>query len=161
MAERLEYLDREYLSHYDCMKVDSEIKTQKPFESMHRVEAQYSVTEDEGISGRTYLSYNLSVGDTLDKKLYIAMQVLDYALFRHREPGPPALIDAGIGDDIICSYESSLKQPMFTIAAKNTDEDRVDEFLRIINDTLTRIADDGINKDTFKSWNQFNGIQIP
>lgn len=149
MAERLEYLDREYLSHYDCMKVDSEIKTQKPFESMHRVEAQYSVTEDEGISGRTYLSYNLSVGDTLDKKLYIAMQILDYALFS--APGAQvrqALIDAGIGDDIICSYESSLKQPMFTIAAKNTDEDRVDEFLRIINDTLTRIADDGINKDT-------------
>ena len=81
------------------MKVDSEIKTQKPFESMHRVEAQYSVTEDEGISGRTYLSYNLSVGDTLDKKLYIAMQILDYALFS--APGAQvrqALIDAGIGN---------------------------------------------------------------
>lgn len=152
MAERLQYLDREYLSHYERIEVDSEIKTQPAFDAMHRVETEYSVTEDEGCDKRTYLSYNLSVGDTLDKKLYIAMQVLDYALFS--APGAQvkqALIDAGIGDDIICSYESSLKQPMFTIAAKNTDACREKEFLDIINDTLTKIVENGINKDTLRA----------
>lgn len=152
MAERLEYLDREYLSKYDYLQVDSEIGTQKPFSAMKRVEAEYSVTEDEGTEGKTYLAYNFSVGDTLDKELYIAMQIIDYALFS--APGAQvkqALIDAGIGEDIMCSYESSLKQPMFTIAAKNTDADREEEFLDIIRTTLSHIVDKGINKDTLRA----------
>lgn len=32
MTERLEYLDREYLSDYEYMEVDSVIKEQKPFD---------------------------------------------------------------------------------------------------------------------------------
>ncbi len=152
MAERLEYLDREYLSKYECLQVDSEILKQKPFDAMKRVEAVYSVTEDEGTEGKTYLAYNLSVGDTLDRELYIAMQVIDYALFS--APGAQvrqALIDAGIGDDIMCSYESSLRQPMFTIAAKNTDADREQEFLDIITDTLKKVVKNGINKNTLRA----------
>ena len=152
MEERLEYLDREYLSKYDSIQVDSEISEQEPFDEMRRVEAQYSVTEDEGTEGKTYLAYNLSVGDTLDRELYLAMQVIDYALFS--APGAQvkqALIDAGIGEDIMCSYESSLKQPMFTIAAKNTDADREKEFLDIIRNTLSLIVKEGINKDTLRA----------
>ena len=149
MSERLDYLDREYLSHYDEINVDSEIETQAPFESMNRVVTQYSVTEDEGTEGRTYLAYSLSIGDTLDKKLYVAMQVIDYALFS--APGAPvkqALIEAGIGDEITCSYESELRQPMYTIMAKNTDACREKEFLSIINDTLKDIVSKGINRKT-------------
>ena len=152
MEERLEYLDREYLSKYDMIKVDSEIADQKPFEKMHKVEVQYSVTEDEGTENKTYLAYNISAGSALDKELYLAMQVVDYALFS--APGAPvkqALIDAGIGDDIICSYESDLKQPMFTIAAKNTSPDKEEEFLSIIKNTLTSIVSNGINKDSLRA----------
>ena len=33
MAEKLDWLDREYLSHYDRQPVDSEIHYQKPFDA--------------------------------------------------------------------------------------------------------------------------------
>ena len=149
MSERLEYLDREYLSHYDEISVDSEIPSQKPFDGMKRVETKYSVTEDEGTEDKTYLAYNLSIGDSLDKELSLAMQVIDYALFS--APGAPvkqALIKAGIGDEITCSYEAELKQPMYTIAAKNTDVSREKEFLDIINSTVKDIVEKGINRRT-------------
>ena len=50
----------------------------------------------------TYLSYNKVIGTSLDEKLYLAFQILDYALLS--APGAPlkkALLDAGIGKDIM------------------------------------------------------------
>ncbi len=152
MAERLEYLDREYLSKYDFLSVDSEIEEQKPFDSMKKVEADYSVTEEEGTKDKTYLAYNVSIENSLDTKLYLAFQILDYALLS--APGAPvkqALTDAGIGEEIFSNYENGIKQPMLTIAAKNTDESRTDEFLDIIKNTLKEIVKNGINKDSLRA----------
>ena len=56
MEERLNYLDREYLSKYDRIDVDSKLAHQKPFDKMNRVEGVYSVTEDEGTDNKTYLA---------------------------------------------------------------------------------------------------------
>ena len=80
MAERLDYLDKEYLSLYEEKKVDSEIDTQKAFTKVNRVVKEYPVNETEEEKENTYLSLNISVGDTMDKELYIAFQILDYAL---------------------------------------------------------------------------------
>lgn len=75
MAERLDYLDREYLSLYEEKKVDSEIDTQKAFTGVNRVVKEYPVNETEEEKENTYLSLNISVGDTMDKELYIAFQI--------------------------------------------------------------------------------------
>ena len=47
MAEKLDWLDREYLSHYDRQPVDSEIHYQKPFDAPKDREIFYPITEDE------------------------------------------------------------------------------------------------------------------
>lgn len=148
MSEKLEYLDREYLSKYEAIEVDSQILIQKPFESMRKVTAEYSVTEDEGTENNGYLAYNVSVGESSDMELSLAMTIIDYALFS--APGAPvrqALIDAGLGEDIICLYEPDIRQPMYTIASKNCDETREKEFLDIIQSTLSEIVEKGIEKD--------------
>ena len=119
MAEKLTWLDEHYLSKYDCLPVDSQVRTQKPFARTREVVREYSVSAEEGTEDKTYLSYNKSVGDTMDKKLYLAMQVLEYVLLSM--PGAPlkqALLDAGIGRDIMSSYDNGVKQPIFSIIAK-------------------------------------------
>ena len=149
MEERLEYLDREYLSSYEYLDIDSEIAYQKPFDKMRRVEVDYSITEDETPEGKTYFAYNVSVENTLNKELYLAFQILDYALMS--SPGAPlkqALLDAGLGEDVFSSFENGIKQPMFSIMSKNVEADREEEFLKVIFDTLTDIKNNGINKDT-------------
>ena len=152
MEERLEYLDREYLSSYDYMKIDSEIEYQKPFDKMRRVEVDYSITEDETPDGKTYFAYNVSVENTLNKELYLAFQILDYALMS--SPGAPlkqALLDAGLGEDVFSSFENGIKQPMFSIMSKNVDAGREEEFLKVIFETLRSIKEKGINKDTLRA----------
>lgn len=148
VVERLEWLDKEYLSLYDYKKVNSEINKQPAFDEIKNVEAQYSITMDDSQENKTYLSYNRVVGDTLDEMLYQAFDVLDYALVS--SPGAPvkqALIDAGIGDDVYGSYDAGILQPVFSFVAKNANASQADEFENIIENTLKEVVKTGINKE--------------
>lgn len=148
VVERLEWLDKEYLSLYDYKKVNSEINKQPAFDEIKNVDAQYSITMDDSQENKTYLSYNRVVGDTLDEMLYQAFDVLDYALVS--SPGAPvkqALIDAGIGDDVYGSYDAGILQPVFSFVAKNANASQADEFESIIENTLKEVVKTGINKE--------------
>ena len=80
------------------------------------------------------------MGDTLDRELYIAFQVLDYALCT--APGAPlkrALLEKGIGTDIYSIYENGIKQPYFSIVSKNADEKQEKEFVETVEEVLEKL----------------------
>lgn len=150
--ERLQWLDQEYLSQFDTIKIDSEIKVQPAFEKIQEIEAYYSLGEDEDSKENTYLSFNTIVGETLNKEINLAFQILDYVLLQ--APGAPvkqALIDAGIGKDILGSYQDDILQPIFTIVAKNSEENKKEEFIQIIYDVLKELAEKGIDKKSLRA----------
>lgn len=147
MKEKLDWLDREYLSKFDKIQVDSQVKEQKPFEKARQVDISYHISSGESLEDNTYLSYNVSTGNILDKTLYVAFDILDYALLS--APGAPlkqALLDAKIGKDIMASFDNSTLQPMFSIVAKNSNLDKKEEFLGIIRKVLSEQVQQGINK---------------
>lgn len=147
MAEKLEWLDEEYLSHYEHAEVDSEIAYQKPFEKPIEKEFFYSVSDTEDTDHATYLSVSTTAGDELSPKEYIAFQILEYVLLD--APGAPlkqALLDAGIGDDIMGGYENGILQPYFSVIAKNAEKEQKGEFLAVVKGTLRKLAKEGIDK---------------
>ena len=96
MEKKLEYLDKEYLSHYDAIDPKTDIKEQPAFSKMAEVKKPYPVSADESEEGKTYFSLNYSFGDASDTKLSAALDTLDYALLE--APGAPvrqAILDAG------------------------------------------------------------------
>ncbi len=147
MAEKLEWLDEAYLSHYDKKEVDSHIDMQKPFTEPKDSRITYSITEDEPEEDASYLSVSSVVGTDLDPKLYLAFQILEYTLLD--APGAPlkqALLDAGIGHDILGGYDNGILQPYFSVVAKDANEEQKGEFLAVVKGTLRKLAEDGINK---------------
>lgn len=147
MEEKLNWMDREYLSKFDAISVDSQVKEQKPFEHMREVEISYNIASGETLKDNTYLSYNVSTGNILDKTLYVAFDILDYALLS--APGAPlkqALLDAKIGKDIMASFDNYTLQPMLSVVAKNSNLERKEEFLEIIHRVLKEQVEHGINK---------------
>lgn len=147
MTEKLEWLDREYLSEYDVLDIDSSIKEQSAFDGPKDEVVEFSITEDEDPENQYFLSKSMVVGSNLDKNLYIAFQILEYALLG--APGAPlkqALLDAGIGDDIYGGYDNGIIQTMFSVMAKNCRIEQKEEFLRIIDDVLRKMAEEGINR---------------
>ncbi len=147
MAKKLSWLDEEYLCHYEERQVDSKIPFQKAFEKPAEEEIFYSITGEEPEENKTFLSLSTVVGTDLDPVLYVAFQILEYTLLG--TPGAPlkqALIDAGIGKDVLGGYESGILQPYFTVIAKDADRQQRGEFLAVVKGTLRRLADQGIDR---------------
>lgn len=160
MCEKLEWLDKEYLSNFDEIEVKSEIDLQQPFEKVIYQEASYSIGSNEEEKDNTYLSWNKVVGTSLDSELSMAFQVIDYALLS--APGAPlkkALNDAGIGKDILGSYDDGILQPMISVVAKGANVEQCDEFIGIIEDTLKSIVENGVDRKALEAginYNEFN-----
>ncbi len=147
LEERLEFLDKEYLSRFDALQIDSSIARQEQFDAPHVVEKEYSVMEGVSLNESAYLSYNTVIGTSTDPKLYIALQVLDYTLCS--APGAPlkqALLDKKIGKDVYSTMENGILQPYFSVTAKDADETRVDEFVKTIEDVLKELVVSGLDK---------------
>lgn len=147
MEEKLEFIDSHYLSAFDSLAIDSQIRDQEAFAHVKDIQKSYPVSEDEGEEDNTYLSYNMVVGEAADINLSLAFEVLDYALLS--APGAPlkqALLDAKIGKDIYGSFEDGIKQTYFSIVAKGANLSQKEEFVKVIRDTLTKIAEEGIDK---------------
>ena len=152
MEEKLRWLDENYLSEFDRTQVDSKIKYQEPFSEMKEVVKEYSIASDESEADNTYLSYNKVIGTSLDEKLYLAFQILDYALLS--APGAPlkkALIDAEIGKDIMGSYDNGVYQPVFSVIAKNANLEQKEAFVRVIEDTLRDIVKNGVDEKALRA----------
>lgn len=147
MAEKLAFIDEHYLSAFERLDVDSEIRKQEPFEKRKDLVMEYPVSESESEEGNSYLAYSTVVGDASDVLTGTAFEVLDYALLS--APGAPlkqALLDAGIGMDVYGSYDDGIMQPYFDIVAKGTDPDKKEKFVEIIRTTLEEIAEKGIDR---------------
>lgn len=148
VEERLDWMDRNYLSQFEPAEIDSSIEKQKQFDEIRYIETEYPITDDDPEENNTYLSYNKVVADVLDRKLYQAFSVLDYVLVS--APGAPirqALIDAGIGQDVYGSFEDGMLQPFFSIVAKNANEEDQERFVTIIEETLQKLVKEGLNQD--------------
>ena len=150
--EYLTFLEENYLKDFDSLTIDSEIRQQEPFAEKREIVKEYSIMEDEPVRENTYLTYNVSMGSSLDRKLYAAMDILDYVLCS--APGTPvkqALIDAGIGKDVYSTMENGIAQPYFSIVAKNADEDQKEAFVSVIEDTLKKLVEEGIDRKALQA----------
>ena len=148
MEERLTYLDEAYLSAFDRLEIDSEIAFEPPFESLARGLEHYSVLSEEELKGRSYLTWNLSLApDGLDTELDLAFKVIDYILCdAEGAPVKKALRDKGIGEEVYSLLELGIRQPSYTVTAKYTDPEKKEEFIATIEETLRKIADEGLDQ---------------
>ena len=146
-AQKLDWMDRAYLSHYEKISLDSAIGLQQPFQKPQEVRKKYSIASAESETDHTYLSYSAVIGTTLQPQLSLAFEILDYALLS--APGAPlrqALLDARIGKDVIGGFDSSTYQPVFTVTAKNANASEKQRFVQIIESTLQKLAEEGLNQ---------------
>ncbi|MFV0343643.1 MAG: insulinase family protein [Anaerocolumna sp.] len=150
--EKLDWISSKYLNNFNEGNVDSEIQFQDPFKEVREVTVEYPLGENEDLSASTYLSYNLSIGTSLDRDLGMAFGVLEYVLLS--APGAPlkqALIDAGIGKDIMSSFDTETYQPIFSIIAKNAEQEQKKDFLAIIKSTLENIVKIGLDEKSLRA----------
>lgn len=148
MAEKLDYIDKEYLSKFEYREVDSAIRMQPAFTEEKNLHKYCNLNEGENPDENTFLSLNYSIGNAIDNKTTnAAMQIIDYALTGN--PGAPlkkTLVERGIGNDCYSWFDDGLLQPMFSIGAKDTQVDKADEFKDTVREVLEDIVENGFEK---------------
>ncbi|MBO4775771.1 MAG: insulinase family protein [Lachnospiraceae bacterium] len=153
MAERLEYIDKEYLSKYERIEVTSDIPKQKAFDMRRDVVIEYPLTENEDDEDKTYLNLTYCFSDYSDRELPIVLRTFEYAFSGN--PAAPlrkALLDAGIGNEVYASSDCSIKQNLFGFYAKGANPEDKDEFLNIIQKELERTVKEGFDKKTLLAF---------
>ncbi len=151
-AEYLTFIDENYFSSFEELKVDSTIERENAFETPQEIVKEYPIMEDEPVSKNTYLTYNVSIGSCLDQELYVALQVLDYVLCS--APGAPvkqALLDHGIGLDVYSTLENGIFQPYFSVIAKNAENDQKEEFIQVIEQVLSDLVRNGLSRRSLEA----------
>ncbi len=147
LEKELEFINKEYLSHFKKIKVHAHIVLDEPFKKMKEVVETYPVTETSSTKDKTYLSLSFVVGSGVDRKLTMAMDILSDALVNlPQAPLRKALREAGIGRDVNAYIESSIKQPVFNITVQNANPEDKEKFKEIVFKTMRDVSEKGLDK---------------
>ena len=152
MDERLDWMDKEYLSKFEKIDISSKIEMQKPFEKTLYDQVYYPVGENDDDENRAYFSYGVVVKDALDNDTAIAFNIIYYVLLD--APGAPlkqALIDKKVGKDVLGLYDSGVLQPVFGLICKDANINNRDLFEKTIEETLEKICNEGIDKKSLQA----------
>ncbi len=147
IAEQLKYLDGEYLSKFEKIEIDSEIKPQPLFTEMKRVTDFYPIGEEENDAEKTFISLNILTGNVKDSTTMLGLEILNHALFQ--TPAAPlkkAIIDSKLGKDIDSGLEEDLLQPAFNITLNGSESDRAEKFLNLVISEMKKLVSQGIDK---------------
>ncbi|MEA4973638.1 MAG: insulinase family protein [Candidatus Metalachnospira sp.] len=152
IEEKLKYLDTEYLSSFNKLKIDTEIKHQTPVGSVIRREEKYPIIENDGSGKEAMYAAGYITSKSYDSERNLGYSILSYILLdTNASPLRKALTESGFSSNAEGWFDSSLLDSIFTISAKGAKEAAADEFEKIVTDTLESILKKGLDKDLVNS----------
>ncbi|NQX48640.1 insulinase family protein [Paenibacillus tritici] len=143
---RLQFIHEEYLSRYTRKEMDTSIALQQPT-GITELTAEYPILETETPADKTYVSLNYVMGTSLDRELNLAFAILKSMLMdSNAAPLKQALLESGLGKDVVAFYSDSMVQPMLGIALTHSNPSAKEEFVNLVRSTLTRLAAEGLDE---------------
>ena len=151
ITERLEFLDREYLSAFDAIEIRSEVMVQEPIGECV-TEGFYPLAEDDPEEDASFINWAFMLADISDVKTNSALGIICQVLFDITgAPVKEALVKKGLGKEISFSAEDEIRQPFGTLSIHNIDADRLGEVRETVRESLEKAVKDGLNKRSLKS----------
>ncbi|MEI7830368.1 MAG: insulinase family protein [Prolixibacteraceae bacterium] len=145
LNQELQFINENYLS--SCQKADMNLTTplQKPFAEMKILEKTYPAQEGSSLKDNTMLSLSMVAGQSSDRSLCMALDVLSSALVKHESaPIRLALQKAGIGKDVSASFNEGF-QNVFNITVKNANPEDLLKFKEIVYSELGKVTREGLD----------------
>lgn len=150
--EKLEYIDREYLSKFEHVDNDADIEFQAPFEKPLRIEKEYSISSSESLEEETYLTYNVVCSDYTESLINEAIEAINYALCSvSGSKLEKALYDADVCKNVYSEFFTDTCQKTFSIVGEGCKLENAERFVAIVEDTIREIVRDGFDKKTLEA----------
>ncbi|MFW6289122.1 MAG: insulinase family protein, partial [Spirochaetota bacterium] len=143
----LDFLDRNFLSHFEKLDVSFEVPLQPRWEAPREMVV---TCPTDAAEGPTSVTMSWLLDSVTDPRRLIAHELLAYVLLG-TSAGPlrRRLIESGLGEDLSSptGLESDLRELIFGVGLRGTSPERKDEVERLILDSLEAIATEGIDDD--------------
>lgn len=146
IEERLDYIDREYLSAFSRTGTFVDISMQSAVVNMD-VTGEYAVGESDPLEKNSYISHAFVVGRFDEAEKMLALKILSSALASTNEsPLKKAVLAAGLGDDLYVYLNDGIAQPYLEFQLCKCDADQKDAFLALLISELEKYVREGIDK---------------
>ena len=152
MEEKLLWIDSRYLNAYERAEIDSAILPEPAFEQPVFVEKSYPVTDSEETEGKAFLSENFVIPEVEDSLTDLAWEVIDFVLLS--APGAPLkeeLIRRGFGEEVYGGYSGGIRQPYFSVIAKNCGREKLEEFRACVREILEKTVKEGFDEVSLRA----------
>jgi Zn-dependent M16 (insulinase) family peptidase len=144
--ERL-HLIGTWLADFDYQDVRSQIPLQAKFSQPKRIIVPYD--SGDASDARYSIAVNWLLPEGTDVETSLGLSILSHILIA--TPASPlrkALIDSGLGEDVMGGHEDQLRQTIFSAGLKGVRCEHVEKAERLIFDTLNRLARAGLDPET-------------
>ncbi|MBR1823140.1 MAG: insulinase family protein [Ruminococcus sp.] len=149
LDETLEMISS-YISGTKPLDKLPELAMQKP--AANSAVQRYEIGEEESPENRTHFTMGKIIGSHQDKTKNMAADVLaEYLAGTNESPLKKAILDAGLGQDVIIGMYDGIAQPWFMLSVRNLDSSKTDELKQLIKSTIADILAKGIDKMTVKA----------
>lgn len=155
----LNYIDENYLSNFDKIDPNSQIQINPSFDKPVTLESTYSISEEENGENKSYATYSFVIGDN-DSKLDALMRNIIAELLVESESAPlrEVILKSNLGEDFYSETSASFPLDLSFIL-KNTEKDKLEEYVQLIDSTLKTLVKEGIDKELIESTlNKFEFI---
>lgn len=149
--ERLRRLDA-VLRDFDARTIEARMPLQPRFSAPRRSTAGYSVDDAEAGRAKHYVSVNWLLTDVLDARTTLTLDILGTILLgTPASPLRKALIDSGLGEDVLGGLDDGQRQLTFGAGLKGVSAENVDAAEALVFDTLRALAANGIEPEMIEA----------
>lgn len=141
----------EALSVFDKAEIKADIPMQAEVPAQQRT-IRYEITADEDPTERTHIAIVRLLGSYQDLEKNIAWQAMaDLLAGSNESPLKKAMLDKGLAQDADIAVVDGIQQMFLIIGIRNTEEDRREEILKTLRETVTQLAEQGLNHSKVKA----------
>ncbi len=147
-AKHLEFLDREYLSKYERIPIDTSIGSLQPWDAPRLERVPYPASAEDTPEKNSAVTLAWSVGEVTQAIRSLAFNVLDdYLLGNAAAPLRKAIVDSKLAEDLTSSgFADYQRDTFFTVGIKGTAEDKAEDFLELVLATCREQVEKGVDK---------------
>lgn len=169
LEEQLEYLDSR-LKEYDREEVDTTIELQEIPEEIVEETFYYPINADESIKDKDMIALNFALPADLSSTEIRALHILTALLLNNSSSILKSrLLKEELASDVHAMFDTTVKQPVLSIILKDTDVNKKDRFIEVVQEELNKLVNEGIpekeldaiiNSSEFKILEMINGEGI-
>lgn len=155
LGPTLAKLDQEYLENFSAQEHDTEVPLEHRWDQPRRVDTVCPpdpMSPDPSRQSTVAVSFLLT--DIRDIQLSFALQVVGELLMGGpASPFYKSLIEPGLGSNFspVSGYEDHTKETNFTIGLQNIDISEAESILKIIDDTIDKVVEEGFDDEKIEA----------